>query len=143
MAKYKFISRKNLKDLVTGLIGDYKVVGTVEKWEGGFPAFKGLRSFDELRLGLTPTHLSAKEFLFPPRETILKFDIEKGVHEAVIEARDQVIIGLHSCDIHAMNLMDRVFSYGTPDPNYLKRREQTVVIGTECLPDSFCFFTNL
>jgi len=141
MKRYLFLSRKNFKALVEALLRDYSVIGTIDK--EGFPAFGEIHTFNELRLSTTPTHLSAKEFLFPPREVLLKLDIEDGTHEPVLEARPQVLIGLHSCDIHAMGLMDRVFSYGTPDPNYLKRREQTVVIGTECLPDAFCFCSSL
>ncbi|HXI09216.1 MAG TPA: 4Fe-4S dicluster domain-containing protein, partial [Thermodesulfobacteriota bacterium] len=42
-----------------------------------------------------------------------------------------------------MNLMDRVFSYGTPDPNYLEKRKRTVIIGTGCFPDEYCFCSSV
>ncbi|MBI1912197.1 MAG: 4Fe-4S dicluster domain-containing protein [Deltaproteobacteria bacterium] len=135
--KYAFITEKDFKGLVTGLIKEYKVFGTIKK--DGFPAFAGITSFDELELFQSPTHLSAKEFLFPQRETLLKFNIQNKTHEPVIESGEQVIIGMHSCDIHALTLMDRVFAAGTPDPNYLSRRAKTIIIGTECFPDKFCF----
>ena len=35
--------------------------------------------------------------------------------------------------------MDKVFSYGTKDANYLSRRAKTVIIGVECFPDEYCF----
>lgn len=141
MKNYRFLSSKNFKRLINGLLKDLAVIGTVKK--DGFPAYSRISSFDELTLFQTPTHLSAKEFLFPPRETLLRFNMEDKTHEEVIEAQDQVIIGPHPCDIHGMNLMDRVFANGTPDPNYLARRSRTIIIGTDCFPDDYCFCKSL
>ena len=94
----------------------------------GFPAFGEITRPSELALGHGPTHISAKGYLFPPREVLLSFDLDaaEGSHRAVVEARDQVLIGLNACDIHGLNLMDRVFAYGTPDANYLARRARTM-----------------
>ena len=116
---------------------EYTVFGPVSK--DGFPAFSRIEKFSQLRLSNKPSHISAKGFLFPPKETLLKFDMEKGGVKSVIESQKQAIMGLHSCDIFAITLLDRVFSYATPDVNYLKRRENTILIGTECVPDEHCF----
>ncbi|MBI5886980.1 MAG: 4Fe-4S dicluster domain-containing protein [Deltaproteobacteria bacterium] len=137
----KFITKTGLKALVTGLIRDYKVYGTVKK--DGFPAYGEITDAKQLVLLQTPTHLSAKGFVFPERETLLRFNMEDGSHKPVVEAADQVIIGLHACDIHAMLLMDRVFAYGAPDANYLARRAKTLVIGTDCMPDEHCFCQSI
>ncbi|MBI5642388.1 MAG: 4Fe-4S dicluster domain-containing protein [Deltaproteobacteria bacterium] len=138
---FRFISDSNFKKLVTRLIHERKVYGTIKK--DGHPAFANITDVSELELFQTPTHLSAKQFLFPQRETLLKFDIRHSLHQAVIEAESQVIIGLHPCDIHAINLMDEVWAYGKPDPNYLTRRDNTILIGTDCFPDSFCFCKSM
>lgn len=138
---FKYLPEKGFKGLVKSLLSDYKVFGTIEK--DGFPAFGELSSVEELVLSSTPTHLSAKEFLFPQREVLLKFNMKNATHEAVIETRKQVLIGLHPCDIRGLNLMDRVFAHGVPDPNYLTRREQTIVIGGDCMPDDYCFCKSL
>ncbi|MBI5809692.1 MAG: 4Fe-4S dicluster domain-containing protein [Deltaproteobacteria bacterium] len=141
MKNYRFLSARNFKRLVIGLLKDFKVIGAVKK--DGFPAYANISRFEELTLFQTPAHLSAKEFLFPQRETLLRFNIQEETHEGVIEAEDQVLIGLHPCDIHGMNLMDRVFAGGTPDANYLARRRKTVVIGADCFPDDYCFCKSL
>ncbi|MBI5561290.1 MAG: 4Fe-4S dicluster domain-containing protein [Deltaproteobacteria bacterium] len=133
----RFLAKAGWSRLVSGLVEDYLVYGTVKK--DGFPAYGRITNVRDLILFQTPTHLSAKEFLFPQRETLLKFNMEDGGHEPVVDAPAQVIIGMHSCDIHAMNLMDVVFAYGTPDANYLARRANTIVIGTDCFPDQYCF----
>jgi len=137
----KFITKTGLKDLVAGLIRDYKVYGTVKK--DGFPAYGEITDPKELVLLQTPTHLSAKGFVFPERETLLRFNMESGAHKEVVDAVEQVLIGLHACDIHAMRLMGRVFGHGTPDANYLARREKTIIIGTDCMPDEHCFCQSL
>jgi ferredoxin len=134
---YRFLSRSAFSSLVEGLIKDYRVYGTVKK--DGFPAWGAISRSSELVLFRTPTHISAKGLVFPARETLLRFDMESGAHEAVIEADEQVAIGLHPCDIRAMTLMDRVFSYGAKDANYLARRAKTIVIGADCFPDKYCF----
>lgn len=132
--------------MVNGLMAEYDVYGTVRK--DGFPAFERLTRFEELVLFDAPTHLSAKEFVFPQQETLVKFEEDPenaGVftNTAVVEAKEQVVIGLHSCDVHGMNLMDRVFAFGTPDVNYLARRQKTLVVATGCFPDKFCFCDSI
>lgn len=138
---FKYMPERGLKGLVKALIRDFRVFGTVEK--DGFPAFGEISTAEELHLSSTPTHLSAKEFLFPQREVLLRFNMKNATHESVIEARKQVLIGLHPCDIRALSLMDRVFSHGVADPNYLARREETIVIGADCMPDAYCFCKSL
>ena len=137
----RFLTKKDFRNLVEGLMSEMILYGPVKKH--GHPAYAEINSFDELVPGMTPTHLSAKEFFFPPKETILNFDIEKKEVFPVIQSKRQAVIGLHSCDIHAIRLMDAVFSSSTKDPNYLARRENTLLIGTECLPDEYCFCKSI
>jgi len=137
----KYLTDAGFKRLVKGLVGDYRVFGTVDK--DGFPAWGPISSFDELQLFKGPTHLSAKEFFFPQRETLVRFNRRDHTHEQVVEAQEQVLIGMHSCDIHALSLMDRVFEYGTPDVNYLARRKKTIIIGADCVPDDYCFCSSV
>ncbi len=139
--KIRYMTDEGLRELVRGLIKDFKVYGTMKK--DGFPAFDRITEAGELELFLTPTHISAKRYFFPEKETLLRFDMKDLTHEPVVEAEDQVIIGLHSCDIHALALMDRVFSSGTPDVNYMARRRRSVIIGTDCFPDEYCFCTSV
>lgn len=141
MESYSFMTAKGFKGLVNGLLPLYKVYGTLKK--DGLPAYGEVSRFEDLNLSRTPTHISAKGFLFPPRETLLRFNIKGQTFDAVSGAEGQAIIGLHPCDIHAINLMDRVFGAGVPDANYLNRRAGTVIIGTDCMPDAYCFCKSL
>lgn len=135
---YRFLSKKGIASFVTGLLKEFRVYGPVKK--DGFSMYGEITSPNELHLLHPPAHLSPKHYLFPQRETLLRFkNGENHSIEPTVETHDQALLGLHSCDIHAIRLMDRVFAYGTPDVNYLKRREKTVIIGIDCIPDKHCF----
>jgi len=136
--EYKFLPKKGIAALVAGLLKEFKVYGPVKK--NDFPMYGEITSPDDLNLVHSPTHVSPKQYLFPQRETLLRFPSgECPVVEPVVEAEDQVLFGVHPCDIHAIKLLDRVFAYGTADANYLKRREKTIIIGIDCIPDKYCF----
>ncbi len=141
MNNYRFLSDSSFKAFVSGLVKDIKVFGTVKK--DGFPAYSRITNFKELSLGQTPTHLSAKGFLFPEREVLLNFNIKDNTHEEVLSSEEIALIGLHPCDIKAIGLLDRVFSCGSRDANYLSRRQKTIIIGTECMPDAYCFCSSI
>ena len=124
--EYRFLLKKEIASFVTGLLKEFKVYGPVKK--DGFPMYGEITSPKELNLLHTPTHLSPKQYLFPQRETLLKFkNGDNPSVEPVVEAQDQVLFGVHSCDIHAFRLLGRVFAHGTPDVNYLKKREKTII----------------
>lgn len=139
--EYKYVTAEGLDSLIEGLMKEFRVYGTIRK--DGFPAWGEIEKTEDLVLAQPPTHLSAKQFLFPPKETLLRFNIRENTHQPMIETEDQVLIGLHPCDIKAISLMDAVFSYGPKDANYLARREKTVIIGADCYPDRFCFCKSL
>ncbi|MBI3398075.1 MAG: 4Fe-4S dicluster domain-containing protein [Deltaproteobacteria bacterium] len=148
--EYRTLPKKRIASFVTGLLKEFKVYGPVKK--DGFPMYGEITSPKDLYLLHTPTHLSPKQYLFPQKETLLRF--KSGANPPplspsgggqgediapVVEAENQVLFGVHSCDIHALRLLDRVFAYGPPDANYLRRREKTAIIGVDCMPDKYCF----
>ncbi|MBI5327983.1 MAG: 4Fe-4S dicluster domain-containing protein [Deltaproteobacteria bacterium] len=136
--EYRFLSKKGIASFLTGLLKEFKVYGPIKK--DGFPLYGEIASEKDINLFHTPTHLSPKQYLFPPKETLLKFkNGETPSIESVVEANDQILFGIHACDIHAIRLLDRVFSYRPSDINYIKRREKTVIVGIDCIPDKYCF----
>jgi ferredoxin len=89
---------------------------------------------------------SGKRFLFPPRETI-----QTGVREpdgairiapAPLPDVRYAFIGLRSCDLHAIEIQDRVFMVA--DPAYRERRERSIAIGVNCsTPGETCFCVSM
>jgi sulfhydrogenase subunit beta (sulfur reductase) len=135
------LNKEDLGDFVSRLLPDYRVGGPVAH-NGGF-AFQTIEDPGELRLDYSTTILPPKKFLLPPRETLFEFDnARNGKVRPPEQDPPTVVFGVHTCDLHAITLLDKVFSTGHLDPNYQKRRQNTLIIGIECLKPcsehSFC-----
>jgi hypothetical protein len=135
------LRKTNLNAFVAALLPHYRVGGPVQF--NGSHAFKDIQDPSELRLGYPTTILPPKKYLLPVKETLLRFDYSKPeVVQQVEINQPTVLLGVHTCDLHGIQLLDRVFTGGHIDPNYVRRREQTIVISIECLnpcdEHSFC-----
>jgi sulfhydrogenase subunit beta (sulfur reductase) len=135
------IPKTDFKAFVNHLLPNYRVVGPVD-YNGGF-AFGDISAPDDLRMEYTTTILPPKKYLLPPREVLLKFNRSNGSQvEPPPAPEPTVILGVHTCDVHAIQLLDKVFSTGHVDPNYVARRVNTLIVSVECLSpcdeNSFC-----
>jgi len=135
------LRKQNLNAFVTALLSHYRVGGPVQ-FNGSF-AFKDIQAPEELRLDYPTTILPPKKYLLPVKESMFRFDYNQA--EIVQEAEQEpptVLLGVHTCDLHGIQLLDRVFTRGHIDPNYVRRRKQTIIISIECLrpcdEHSFC-----
>ncbi|RLC67343.1 MAG: Ni/Fe hydrogenase subunit beta [Chloroflexi bacterium] len=129
-----------LAPLVNALMADYRVVGPQAK--GSKFVFGPITDPAQLRLDYNTTILPPKKVLQPQQERLATFGLQEPQVEPVIEAEPTVLLGVHTCDLHAIRLLDTVFSQDHPDAHYLERRRQTVIVGLECLEpcdeNSFC-----
>jgi sulfhydrogenase subunit beta (sulfur reductase) len=135
------MQKKDLNSFVERLLPTYRIGGPVQK-NGAF-AFETIENPEELRLGYPTTILPPKKFLFPVKETLFEFeDAKKGIMKEPELDPPTVIFGIHACDLHAIRLLDHVFSTGQVDANYVNRRRQTLIVSIECLipcdSASFC-----
>jgi sulfhydrogenase subunit beta (sulfur reductase) len=127
--------------LVNALMADYQVIGPQAK--GPKFAFGSITDPAQLRLDYNTTILPPKKVLQPPQERLAAFTLQGKPHvEPVIEAGPTVLLGVHTCDLHAIRLLDKAFSQDYPDAHYLERRRQTIIVSLECLEPcdehSFC-----
>ncbi|MBN2334596.1 hydrogenase, partial [Candidatus Bathyarchaeota archaeon] len=135
----KVLGKTRFGDFVEAL-GDngdlYAPVKTSEKAH----SFKRVRSLADIDLAYTRTMIPPKKFFIHPEEVIFEFNISE---EAYIEtpAADEkiVLLGVHACDVNAMNLLAKVFMEELPDKYYLERREKSFIVGSSCTPDEYCF----
>lgn len=137
----RVIDKPAMATFVATMMGDYRVVGP--KAKGSQFAFGQLEDPAELQLDYNTSILPPKKYLQPQEERLMTFNrAGKTTVETIIEAEPTVILGVHTCDLHAMNVLDEAFSQGYPDAHYLKRRRQTLLVGIECLKPcdehSFC-----
>jgi ferredoxin len=65
-----------------------------------------------------------KTFFLPVKKNVV---IDEKIHNK------RLIVGVPSCDLHALNLLDEIYLDDRfPDPIYKKSREDTILIGTDC-----------
>jgi len=127
--------------LVEAMMADYRVVGPQAK--GPKFAFGAITDPGQLRLDYNTTILPPKKVLQPPEERLASFTLGgKPSVEQIVEATPTVLFGIHTCDLRAIQLLDKAFTEEYADAHYLARREQTVLVGIECLEPcdehSFC-----
>ncbi|MFQ6101270.1 MAG: 4Fe-4S dicluster domain-containing protein [Anaerolineae bacterium] len=138
----KILDKGALAPLVGALMTDYQVIGPRTK--GPKFTFGPIADPAELRLDYNTTILPpSKTVLQPPLERLATFRLGEGLSvEPVVEAAPTVLMGVHTCDLHAIRLLDKVFSQDYSDANYLERRRHTLIVSLECLrpcdEHSFC-----
>lgn len=137
----RIIDKAAMPPFVTKMMGNYRVVGPVAK--GAKFAFGQIENPAELRLDYNTSILPPKKYLQPQEERMMTFTrTGKPTVETVIDSPPTVMMGVHTCDLHALRVLDQAFTQGHPDAHYLQRRKQTLLVGIECLEPcdehSFC-----
>ncbi len=136
----RVMQKEALTTLVDGLIEEQTVVAP-KRVRNQF-AFDEIKSSDELVLDYPTTILPPKNWLLPPEERLIEFSLgEQPEVQPTIEAEPVVLLGVHPCDIAGIACLDQAMVEGNADPNYLARREQVTIVGTECSPDEYCHCT--
>ena len=141
----KVIDKEKLLSFVGRLLEEQEVVGVKRSEEGKY-IFDRLENPEDLCLDYDVTILPPKKYFLPQRETLLRFRDREGepAVEAVVESSPRVIFGVHPYDMAAINLLDKVFSSDNRDPNYLKKREDALIIGTDVKnPSPYAFFKSM
>lgn len=135
---FRIIPKSEVPDLARGLATEFEVVGPVAS--GGKFKYAPLTSPEDLRLDYDMTLLPAKEWFFPPRETLMRFRVaDNEVIDDAVEVTPRVLFGLHPCDVNSLLLMDNVFLSDEADPYYKARRDATLIVGVSCMPTETCF----
>lgn len=139
------IPKDSFFNFIDALRSEYKVFGPVK--ERNQAVFREISSSANLFMEYPTTMLSpGKMFIYKSREDILKFRIEDplSIEEITPEVEKQVVVGIHSCDINAILYLDRTFLGAFTDPLYKARRENTILIGLNCMqvPEN-CFCSSV
>ncbi len=128
---FKIMPKEFFPDWVERLCLDHRVIGP--KIEDDHHAFKTVHAAGEIDLGYPTTLLPPKKALLPQKEKLFEFNLDSHKIEATIEQEPTILLGVHTCDLHAIALLDRVFERGYPDGHYLSRRNHTTLVSIECL----------
>jgi ferredoxin len=138
----RVISHSDFIAAVDELARKRRIVGPVAREDRFF--YQQVEDSSLLDLSFNYCVYGPRCYLFPPVETLFTFEKSNGNFSAtpVIDRRPTAFIGVHPCDIHAIRLLDRVFSMDEPDEHYLARRAATLIVGIDCprpcMPGVFC-----
>ncbi len=113
----------------------------------GHVLYRPVASGDEVLLEYERPELSAKTYLLPDTEVLLRFERRGNdvTQEEVLPDRQQVIFGLRPCDAHGFVAIDALFLEQDPaDAYYRHHRERTTLVGLAC-PRMWegCFCTSV
>jgi len=124
------ISKNDFKTFIDKKLTENKTrtVGAVKR--GSHHVFADLNSADDLSLDYDVTILPPKKYFQPPKEALLTFVPKKAdSYKAVNNCEPITIIGIHYYDLAALYLMDKAFAEGERDEHYMKKRENSTLIG--------------
>jgi len=136
----QFIFQKSrVKDLLSHLIGTYEnVYAPVPK--GKHHVFDRITDPASADFGYTRTILPPKKYLMPQHESLVDFTLGENLKfDEAVSTEKQVIAGVHPCDIRSIKLLDDVMMSGNQDRHYTSRRENTIIIGVDCVPDEYSY----
>ncbi len=142
--KEVFLQKKDIDPFYKNLKRDYKVYRVKKK--GPHYVFGEAPDFWDPGEEYIPTILPPKKYLQPQEETLFCMTLKpRPSLRPKIEAPPQIIFGVRPCDITGISQMDKVFSDTNPDPYYKARRENTLIIGIDCLRpcDEDCFCSSV
>lgn len=141
----KIIPVSEMADFAGGLLKLLKVLAPVRR--DGVCIYDWLAAPEQLDLTCAIPRISAKDALLPRTEILFRYHLEKDKEEIIPPPapEPQALLGLHVCDIRAINVLDAVFSAEpAPDQPYLARRALTTLIGRGSLEDvPTAFFLDL
>jgi sulfhydrogenase subunit beta (sulfur reductase) len=111
--------------------------------EDGVLVLGPIDSAIDLIIDYQRTLIPPKKYLLPPRETFLTYSPEKGYGQPSPSEQKIILFGLHSCDLAGIAYLDKVFAGAEIDPLYAHRRRNLVLVGLSCVPDEYCFCSEL
>jgi hypothetical protein len=122
-------------------------VGWTDRQEAGTYGLE--RRSDEARFGYAVGPHSWKRYLFPPRIRLWRARAGNGgtptVEEEPLDETPLAFLGVRGCEVHAIDIQDRVFIGGrVVDRDYSARRDGAFIVAVDCFePAATCFCTSM
>ncbi len=87
---------------------------------------------------------SIKEFFFPRRQELYEQRPEGIIDRSAPIEKNRLLVFVRPCEARALTILDRVFLEDYRDDSYAAFRENTTIVGLNCLePDPHCFCVSL
>jgi sulfhydrogenase subunit beta (sulfur reductase) len=142
---FKILRKDRLPGFLERLVAERRVFAPVK--EGEVILIREIDSPSQVILQYRNAKESPKSVLFPQRESLFRYRMEKGKAEVDVpsgETKGRVLFGIRPCDARGLSLLDKVFSGGCSDPYYIDKRSSTVVVSLACAdPNPSCFCLSM
>ena len=122
-------------------------IGWTDRQDGG--TYRLEPRGDQARFGYAVGPHSWKRYLFPPRVRLWRAtrngDGSPDIEEERLDETPLAFIGVRSCELHAIEIQDRVFIGGKHvDRDYAARRDGAFFVAVNCHePGDTCFCTSM
>ena len=143
-----FLKEADLERFIA-LVRKGKLFGTTQRNDQSayekFTSEKNAEQQNSICLKIAPPIESIKEFLFPAKEQVAVYPAKPQQQSGQQDEQDeQTIVGARACDVCALNILDKIFlEQDAADPFYQKRRDNTLLITTDCIEPKQSCFCNL
>ncbi|NVM52052.1 MAG: 4Fe-4S dicluster domain-containing protein [Candidatus Helarchaeota archaeon] len=109
------------------------------------PMFKQISDPKNITLDFINTVTSPKDLFFKQTETLFTFKLGKEKDIKPVEPSEKfVVLGIRPCDAKSLSVIDDIYEKDYVDVYYLKRRQNSILIGIACNePDLNCFCTSV
>ncbi len=136
------LTKKRLPEFLDAVDRHYRIIVPEQKGSKTY-TFRPYSEFSNVALEFLRTIIPPRQFFFPPVEHLFSVDKECRITVSPEDEPFSIIFGLHPCDLHGIEILDRAFSYGGRDSFYWRRREKAGFIGLSCLPDKYCLCKSM
>ncbi|MFX1293524.1 MAG: 4Fe-4S dicluster domain-containing protein [Promethearchaeota archaeon] len=139
----KVINKDKFEQWIKDILKKYVLYAPVVKNE--LPIFKKIIDPKNIRLDFVNTIISPKDLFLKQTETLFTFSLGKEKNIKPVEPSEKfVVLGIKPCDAKSLSVIDEVYKKDYIDINYVKRRENSILIGLTCNePDLNCFCTSV
>jgi sulfhydrogenase subunit beta (sulfur reductase) len=129
----KILSKSKLAEWIDHLVAGNRVIAP--RTSGGYTTFEELKPGETPDFDYVTSLLPPKKAFLPPREVLIQFESANGVSQIdpILDDQPTILLGVHTCDLHAIGLLDQAFTRDVPDQHYLNRRQNTTIVSVECL----------
>lgn len=140
---YRIIMKDALGSFVERIQKDFEVFAP--RKEGAKTKWAVLEDAEQLDFGFINTDMSAKDFVFPQSECLMRFKTD-GENAMVMQKEEDVakrfLFNVRPCDAKALSVLDRIFCQDnfTNDVYWKEKRDNTIMAGLACnVPSPTCF----
>ena len=138
------LPKNRLKHFIDKIKIDYSIFAPVNI--DNIILYRQIKNFSEIDLNFLNSKVPPKSILFKQTETMFKFKLGAKAKVESIDSQNSknIIFGIRPCDAKSFSILDNVFSDEYIDPYFVKKRENTILIGLSCIkPDVNCFCTSM